>query len=120
MKQRAAAAAQVATLQKKLSQLNAALKTALKKEAKGKKVPQKPTAATKSKKARQSKQYRQAHKQQLKTKAKQAAAKSGGGSKNKKGTAKKSGPGSSTAIKAAIAGIQRALAAAQARQRALG
>ena len=122
MKQRAEAAAQVETLQKKLSQLNEALKTALKKEAeaKAKKGPQKPTEATKSEKARKSKQYRQAHKQELKTKAKQTAAKSGGGSKSKKGTAKKSGPGSSTAIKAAIAGLQRALAAAQARQRALG
>jgi FtsZ-interacting cell division protein ZipA len=122
-KQRADAAAQVASLQKKLSQLHEALKAALAKEAAAKKSSAKPTAADKSKKARESKKYRQEHKQQLKTKAKQDAAKSGGSSKGK-GTAttssKKSGAGSSKSIRAAIAGVQRALAAAKARQRVLG
>jgi hypothetical protein len=123
-KQRAEAAAQVDALQKKLSQLNQALKVALAKEAKPKKRQRKPTATDKSKKARQSKKYRQAHRQQLKTKAKQAAAKSSGGSGSGggKGTATttKSGSGSSTVIRAAITRVQQALAAAKARQRALG
>jgi outer membrane biosynthesis protein TonB len=122
-KQRADAAAQVASLQKKLSQLNKALKEALKKEAEAKKKPKEPTAADKSKKARESKKYRQEHKQELKTKAKQEAAKSGGGSKDTSSattTTKKSGAGSSKSIRAAIAGVQRALAAAKARQRVLG
>lgn len=139
-KQRAVAAKQVADLQKKLSQLNAALKTALQKEGAAKKSSGKPTAAEKSKKARESKQFRQSHKQALKTKAKQAAAaapqstsaapsgssQSTASSSNvAKGTStavnkKKPGAGSSIAIKAAIAGVQRTLAAAKARQRALG
>lgn len=129
-KQRAEAAAQVDSLQKKLSQLNQALKVALAKEAKPKKPKYlggggKPSAADKAKAARLNKKYRQKHKQQLKTKAKQASAKSGGGSggsSSGKGTAttKKSGSGSSTAIRAAITRVQQALAAAKARQRALG
>lgn len=48
----------------------------------------KPTAADKSKKAEEAKKYRHAHRQELATKAKQAAQKSGGGGDGKAGTAK--------------------------------
>lgn len=134
MKQKADLDAHISALQTKLAQLKAALNQAVKKES-ATKGPKKPTAADKSKKARESKKYRQEHKQVLKTKAKQAAAKSGGGSggsssngtagsggSSSKGTATtaKTGSGSSTAIRAAIASVQQALTDAKARRRALG
>lgn len=121
-KQVAEAAAAVKQLSKKLTELKGVL--ALKKAAQRKK----PTAADKHEKARDSKKYRQKHKQVLKTKAKHARAKAGGGSKKAGATggggSKKviANPksGSITEVESAIKTIQSALNTAKARQRALG
>lgn len=133
--QRKVARAQVVSLQKKLAELQDALKakmseerksarTALSKVAKSAKDAAKPdTAAEKSEKAREAKKYRDKHKQELKTEAKKDTASSGGsssGSKSEPKSAAKSAGGSVKEIKAAIAGVKTALAAAKARQRALG
>jgi chromosome segregation ATPase len=119
-KQQQAAAHRVATLQKKLSELNKALKD---KMAEAKKEEQdankKPTAADKAKTAREAKKYRDTHKTELKNKAKQAAAKSGGSSTSTS-TPKKSAADQVKDIKAAITTVQNALTAAKAQQRALG
>jgi len=124
MKQRAEVAQEVSSLQKKLGELNAALKVALSKEGKHKLSP----SQAKARKKASSKKYQQSHKSQIKNKARSArlsklnkarATKAATGGGSSKGSAS-TGPGSSTAIKAAIAGVQKALAAAKARQRALG
>lgn len=131
VKQRKEAAARVASLQKTLAKLQDALKT---KMAEAKKAEQKSkrsakeaakpdTAAEKSDKAREAKKYRDTHKQELKTKAKQDRAKSGGSGGGSKSEIKKAGKSvadSVAEIKTAIAGVQKALTAAKARQRALG
>lgn len=130
-KQRQQAAARVASLQKTLASLHKALKEkmaeAKKSEAKSKKSAKeaaKPdTAAEKSKKARESKKFRDTHKQELKTDAKREQAKSGGssgGSKSSNKEGKISSADSVKEIKKAISGVQQALTAAKARQRALG
>lgn len=116
-KAKANAAATVARLQKKIQLLEAELRKR-KEEAKkaAQEAKKKPTAEEKRKAAKQSKQYRQKHKQELKTKAKQAAAKNGGGTKkasNNKG-------GSIEDLQKTIDGLKVRLAAAVARQRALG
>ncbi len=124
MKQRAEVAQEVSSLQKKLGELNAALKVALSKEGKNKLSP----SQAKARKKASSKKYQQSHKSQIKNKARSArlsklnkarATKAATGGGSSKGSAS-TGPGSSTAIKAAIAGVQKALVAAKARQRALG
>jgi hypothetical protein len=114
-RQRAQAAAAVTTLTNKLSELKTVLarkKAALNRDKKS----QKPTAADKSKAARESKQYRQKHKQELKTKRDQQSG-SGGGSKSVIANPKS---GSIKQVEAAIHTVQAALTAAKARQRALG
>ena len=123
LRQRAAAAAAVKSLETKLVELKNVLqrkKAALNRD---KKLQANPTAATKAKAARQSKQYRQSHKQVLKQKAQQAAAKSSGGksasspAKNVIGNPKS---GSIKEVEAAIQTVEKALTAAKARQQALG
>jgi len=69
---RAYAAQRVQAAQQKVTELNKKLKEAMA-EAK-KSADKKPTAADKHEKAREAKKYRQEHKQELKTKAKRAAA----------------------------------------------
>lgn len=118
--QKVAAAEQVARLRSKLGQLQTELKKrmaeARKADAKAKKPP---TAAEKSKQARDAKKYRKKNAQQLKNKAKQASAKSGGGASGPKASASKGG-GSVDELKQTIKQVQTSLAAAVARQRALG
>lgn len=72
-----------------LKRSQASAKSTAKKEraAKDKNKPQ--TAAEKAKAARDAKKYRKKHHQELKTKAKQASNKSGGGGSAKKGAAQK-------------------------------
>lgn len=113
-KQRSDAAVRVAVLKKKLSQLNHALKERMAEAEKADREAKKPKSASeKADAARESKKYRDKNKQQLKTKAKQA--------NDKKPDAKKSGGGDSvTELKTTIQRVQRSLAAAVAKQRALG
>jgi hypothetical protein len=120
LKQRAAAAAAVRSLEQKLVELKNILarkKAALNRDRK----LQNPTAADKAKAAQKSKQYRQSHKQVLKQKAAQAAAKSGGStSSTTKNVVNNPKSGSIKEVEAAIQTIQKALTAAKARQKALG
>jgi chromosome segregation ATPase len=119
--QRVAAAHRVTTLQKKLTELNKSLKQAMADAKKAERNAKKaPTASDKSKKAREAKKYRDTHKQELKTKAKETAAKSGGGSTSATSKAASSPAEKVQALKKAIDTVQNALTAAKARQRALG
>lgn len=94
----------ITTLEGKLHQLEELIKTKEAALKRGQEARQnknkKPTAADKSKAARESKQYRQKHKSELAAKAKAAAKKAGGGSGDsggQKGTANK--PDSEKSIK---------------------
>jgi hypothetical protein len=120
-RQRAQAAAAVTTLTNKLTELRTVLarkKAALNRDRKN----QKPTAADKSKAARDAKKYRQTHKQELKTKEKQArdSKSSSGGGSAAKGVIDNPKSGSIKQVEAAIQTVKAALTAAKARQRALG
>jgi hypothetical protein len=105
---RAYAAQKVKEIRKELSDLNKKLKA---KMAEAKKPE---TAADKSKKAREAKKYRETHKQELKTKAKRAAAKTGGSSATKE-------PASDSVegLKKQIADAQSRLKTAEAKAKAL-
>lgn len=114
-RQRQQAAAAVRTLETKLSELKSVLsikKAALNRSKKAQAV--KLTPAEKAKAARDAKQYRQKHKQLLKTKAK---ARQAGGTK---GVINNPRSGSIRQVEAAIQTVQKALTAAKARQQALG
>lgn len=125
-KQRVNAAVRVAVLKKKLSQLNGELKKrmaeARKSEQESRKSAQeakKPdTAAEKSKQARDAKQYRDKNQQKIATKAKQAAGKAPDTKESK--TKKSGGEDSVQELKKTIERVQRSLAGAIAKQRALG
>lgn len=106
---RAYAQRKVQEIQKELSDLNKKLKAKL---AEAKKPE---TAAEKSKKAREAKKYRESHKQELKTKAKRSAAKTGGGSTTTKEPASDSVEG----LKKQIADAETRLKSAQAKAKAL-
>lgn len=114
-KQRADAATRVAVLKEKLSKLNAALKKRMAEAEQADRKAKKPdTAADKADKARDSKKYRDKHKQEIKTKARQANDK-------KSPDTKKSGEANSVQeLKSTIEKVQRNLKAAIAKQRALG
>lgn len=113
-KLKAHTAARVAVLKKKLHQLQTELKKRMAEAEKSAK--KKPTAADKHAKARDAKQYRDKHKQQLKTKAKKAAG-SGGGSSKPKAQGQQEGIDH---LKKTIDDVKTKLTAAVARQRALG
>lgn len=118
-RQRAQATAAVKSLEMKLSELKGVLarkKAALNRDRKTQRA--KPTAADKSQAARDSKQYRQKHKQELKTK--RTAAKSSGGASPTKSVVANPRSGSIKQVEAAIQTVQKALTAAKARQQALG
>jgi Tfp pilus assembly protein FimV len=101
-RQKAELQARITNLSKKLQELEqliqvkeaalkrsqASAKSTAKKERSAKEKNKPQTAAEKAKAARDAKQYRQKHRQELKTKAKQASQKSGGGS-SKKGASQK-------------------------------
>ena len=111
--ERQAAARRVASLQSKLSELNQKLKEALAKQRKSAaKKKRGPTAADKSKKARESKQYRQKHKQKLANKKKTASSKDKASGRSR--------ADSVSAIKMDIAETKGKLHKAIARQKALG
>lgn len=118
--QKAKAQARVTSLQKKLTELQDALKRKLAAEQKDKKAP---TSADKAKRAKEAKKYRKSHKQELANKAREKTAKTGGGSGTKTSDLTKSeaaGGGSIKEIRAAITTVQTALTAAKARLHALG
>jgi hypothetical protein len=122
--QRAEVAAAVTNLTNKLNELKQVLarkQAALNRDKKAKLSP----AAAKTRKAQKSKQYRQTHKSQLRAKAKAAASKSHGGGRSHGGTSTQSviadpKSGSIKEVQSAIKAVETALAAAKARQRALG
>ena len=117
IKTRASAAARVAGLRKKIHLLKRELnkrEAEAKKAAKEAKKPD--SAAEKRKKAKESAQYRDKHKQQLKTKAK-TTSKSGGSASSK---SKSGGKKSTEELKSTIDRLETKLAAAVARQKALG
>lgn len=117
-KARADAAARVAVLEHKIDKLKKELKKRLAeandsaKESK----PKKPTAADKADKARDSAKYRDKHKQELKTKAKKAAAKPDKPAPSGKAAKDQGVEG----LKKTIDTLETKLVAAKARQRALG
>lgn len=118
-KARAGLAAQVARLKTKLGQLKQELARREQEASKAQKeASKKPTAADKRKQARQSKQYRNKNQQVLKNKAKAARAKSGGSSSSSQSGGSKQ-KGSTEALRSRIQKVERDLAAAVARQRAL-
>lgn len=122
--QKKSAAARVEVLKKKLSLLNAELKKRMsaarkseQKSRKAKSEAKKPdTAAEKSKQARDAKKYRSKNQQKISTKAKQAASKEPKATKSKK-PAKAD---SVEELKKTIDRVQKSLADAIAKQRALG
>jgi len=119
-RQRQHAAEQVATLRKKLAELNRQLKERMAESRKSAKEAAKPdTAAEKAQKARDAKKYRDKNKQKLKTKAATDRSKSGGGS-SKSGSKSSTGKDSVEELKAAVDRVQSALKKAVARKRALG
>ncbi len=107
--QKAYAAERVTSIKKKLAQLNAELKKRVVEAMRAAKEAEKPdTAAEKAESARESKQYRDKHKQELKNKGKKAASET-----------KEEKPDGIAELKETIAGVQKSLAAAVERQRAL-
>lgn len=111
--QKAAAAKRVSSLQSKLADLNKRLKDAMAKARKSEaKKKRGPTAADKSKKARESKQYRDKHKQKLSNKRKTAASKDKASGRSR--------ADSVSAIKFDIAETKGKLQKAIERQKALG
>lgn len=111
--EKAAAAKRVTSLQSKLSELNEKLKTAMAKSRKSDaKKKHGPTAADKSKKARESKQYRQKHKQKLDNKRKTASSKDKASGRSRADSVE--------SIKFDIAETRGRLKKAIARQKALG
>lgn len=120
-----AAAEQVARLRSKLAQLQTELKKRMAEARKADREAKKPaTAAEKRKNAKESAQYRDKNQQKVKAQAKKSAAKSSGGSGGGSGAAgprSSSGGGNSVAeLKQTIERVRTDLAAAVARQRALG
>ena len=106
--QRAYADARVESISKKLKDLNDRLR---KKMAAARKANKPPTAAEKAKAAREARKYRDKHKQEIKTKARQAA---------KKAPAKKSSSRDTVAsLKKSIATTKASLKEAVAKQRSL-
>lgn len=111
--EKVAAAKRVSSLQSKLADLNKKLKDATAKARKSDaKKKRGPTAADKSKKARESKQYREKHKQKLSTKRKTAASKDKASGRSR--------ANSVDAIKFDIAETKGKLHKAIERQKALG
>jgi chromosome segregation ATPase len=109
-KKRKAASERVKALKDKLTKLKAELrKRKGEAEVKRQEAAKPDTAADKAEKARDSKKYRDKHKQELKTKAKKD---------DDKKTSEKGG--SVADLEKAIDGLEKKLAAAVARQRALG
>jgi len=111
--QRAAVVKQISSYKKRLSELNKELKDKTAKAKESERESKKPdSAAEKAEKARDSEKYRDKNKQKLKNKADDA----------KGGDKKESSPKSSSveSLKKEIAGVQRSLAAAVTKQRALG
>lgn len=84
-----------------------------------KKSKAKPTAADKSKAARESRKYRDAHKQELKTKEKQAAATSGGSKSSSSSTTSKKSPETVDSLSTKIVSTKASLKAAVEKQREL-
>lgn len=131
-KERAAARQTVINLTKKLSELNAALKaqmsdakakgrkSATKAKTSAKEAAKPPSAADKAGAARDAKKYADKNKQTLKTKAKQANAKTGGSSAKGAKTATKKKAADVGKIKKEIKDTQAHLKDAVAKYRALG
>lgn len=110
--QKANAAKRVSSIKKKLAKLNAELKKRVAEAKRAERESKKPdSAAEKSEAARDAKKYRDKNQQKLATKGKKAAA--------EKSTKKDAEPDSVDALKDRIAGVQKSLAAAVERQRAL-